>query len=242
MWSIPSPAMNSARSSDQAIHGEPHRRAPLAVHLRTWATVHASICELSPRRGGRACRVAASTSAHAAALLRLLARQRRLRPAPDPRLPWASRSQAHRSLHTRRRRTLRGALALSPGVFALKATKLLPFWSVGHFYPNGTVTLEVTFNAPTGLIAQEIVDSWGTMHLSVTYDGATYKVPISEKMIRALYESFRPNPIDPTVMRATPKIPEWPGCDLCLSHSGPRADRQAAIRRNGDGSRRWWRQ
>src|SRR5258708_9855044 len=54
--------------------------------------------------------------------------QRRLRPAPDPKLPWASRSQAHRSLHTRRRRTLRGALALSPGVFTLKATKLLPFW------------------------------------------------------------------------------------------------------------------
>src|ERR1700751_3280340 len=117
------------------MHGEPHRRAPLAVHLRTWATVHASICELSPGRGGRACRVAASTSAHAAALLRLLARQPRLRPAPDPRLPWASRSQAHRSLHPRRRRTLRGALALSPGVFTLKATKLLPFWSVGHFYP-----------------------------------------------------------------------------------------------------------
>jgi type 1 fimbriae regulatory protein FimB len=66
-------------------------------------------------------------------MLRLLARQPRLRPAPDPRLPWASRSQAHRSLHTRRRRTLRGALALSPGVFTLKATKLLPFWSVGHF-------------------------------------------------------------------------------------------------------------
>src|SRR4029077_12631194 len=94
------------------------------VHLRTWATVHASICELSHRRGGRACRVAASTSAHAAALLRLLARQPRLRPAPDPRLPWAWRSQAHRSLYTRRRRTLRGALALSPGVFTLKATKL----------------------------------------------------------------------------------------------------------------------
>jgi type 1 fimbriae regulatory protein FimB len=36
-------------------------------------------------------------------------------------------------IHTRRRRTLRGALALSPGVFTLKATKLLPFWSVGHF-------------------------------------------------------------------------------------------------------------
>ena len=48
-------------------------------------------------------------------------------------LPWASRSQAHRSLYTRRRRTLRGTLALSPGVSTLKATKLLPFWSVGHF-------------------------------------------------------------------------------------------------------------
>ena len=36
-------------------------------------------------------------------------------------------------LYPRRRRTLRGTLALSPGVFTLKATKLLPFWSVGHF-------------------------------------------------------------------------------------------------------------
>jgi hypothetical protein len=99
----------------------------------SWATVHASIGELSHRLGGRACRVAASTSAHAAALLRLLAGKPRLRPAPDPRLPWASRSQAHRSRYTRRRRALRGALALSPGVFTLKATKLLPFWSVGQF-------------------------------------------------------------------------------------------------------------
>src|SRR5271166_783791 len=74
-----------------------------------------------------------SASAHASKFLRLLPGQPRLRPAADPRLPWASRSQAHRSLHTRRSRTLRGTLALSPGVFALKATKRLPFWSVGHF-------------------------------------------------------------------------------------------------------------
>jgi type 1 fimbriae regulatory protein FimB len=33
----------------------------------------------------------------------------------------------------RRSRMLRGPVALSPGVFTLKATKLLPFWSVGHF-------------------------------------------------------------------------------------------------------------
>ena len=89
--------------------------------------------ELSPRRGGLSCRVAASASAHASPFLRLLTRQSRLRPAADSRLPWPSRSQAQSSLHTGRRRTLRGTLALSPGVFTLKATKLLPFWSVGHF-------------------------------------------------------------------------------------------------------------
>ena len=72
-------------------------------------------------------------------LIRILAgcwsrpKEPRLRPAADPGLPWASRSQAHRSLHPRRRRTLRGPLALSPGVFTLKATKHLPLWSVGHF-------------------------------------------------------------------------------------------------------------
>jgi hypothetical protein len=73
-------------------------------------TVHASISELSHRRGGRACRVAASTSAHAAALcgFSLANRGYGLRLIQDdPRLPWACVERL--------------------------ATKLLPFWSVGHF-------------------------------------------------------------------------------------------------------------
>src|ERR1700730_17850126 len=69
-------------------------------------------------------RVAAGASAPASTFLRLFPRPPRLRPAADPTLPWASLSQAHRLLHPRRRRTLRGPLALSPGVFTLKATKL----------------------------------------------------------------------------------------------------------------------
>jgi type 1 fimbriae regulatory protein FimB len=38
----------------------------------------------------------------------------------------------HTVHYTRVAAGLRGALVLSPGVFTLKATKLLPFWSVGH--------------------------------------------------------------------------------------------------------------
>jgi type 1 fimbriae regulatory protein FimB len=43
------------------------------------------------------------------------------------------RDPKHTVHYTRVAAGLRGALALSPGVFTLKATKLLPFWSVGHF-------------------------------------------------------------------------------------------------------------
>ena len=43
------------------------------------------------------------------------------------------RDPKHTVHYTRVAAGLRGALVLSPGVFTLKATKLLPFWSVGHF-------------------------------------------------------------------------------------------------------------
>ena len=43
------------------------------------------------------------------------------------------RDPKHTVHYTRVAAGLRGALVLSPGVFTLKATKLLPFWSVGQF-------------------------------------------------------------------------------------------------------------
>ena len=72
--------------------------------------------------------------------LRLLARQPRLRPAPDPRLPWD---------------------ALSPGVFTLKATKLLPFWSVGHFQPLlGCPTCACLHPRACGIESPWKLDGW----------------------------------------------------------------------------------
>jgi hypothetical protein len=41
--------------------------------------------------------------------------------------------------------------------------------------PNALVTLKIEFNAPTGLFAQEFIDSWGLMYLSVSYDGEPHE-------------------------------------------------------------------
>jgi integrase len=48
-------------------------------------------------------------------------------------LPWPPRSQAHRPLHPRRRRTLRGALALSLSVFTLSLPNFYRFGALGIF-------------------------------------------------------------------------------------------------------------
>src|SRR5450755_1625033 len=101
---------------DQALHRVTHRGAPLALHLRTRAAAHAAIRELPRRRGSQPRWIAAGASAHAAPLLWIRAGQPRLRPSIDPRLPWPPRSQAHRPLHARCGRTLRGPLALSLSV------------------------------------------------------------------------------------------------------------------------------
>jgi integrase len=90
---------------------------PLAFHLRTRATARTAVRELPRRRSGRARRIAAGASAHDASLLRILARQSRLRSTPDPGLPRTSRSQAHRPLYPHRRRTIRGSMAVSHAAF-----------------------------------------------------------------------------------------------------------------------------
>jgi hypothetical protein len=68
--------------------------------------------------------------------------------------------------------------------------------------PGGSVTLRAEFNPPSGLPAQEFIKVWGKMVLYVTYDGIAQEVSIGEDMTRAMYTSFRPNPIGATVTRA----------------------------------------
>jgi len=63
--------------------------------------------------------------------------------------------------------------------------------------PNARVTLKVEFNAPTGLLAQEFIDSWGLMYLSVSYDDEPHEVKLTAEMTRKLYEAFRPYPLNP---------------------------------------------
>jgi hypothetical protein len=63
--------------------------------------------------------------------------------------------------------------------------------------PNALVTLKTEFSGPTGLLAQEFINSWGLMYLSLIYDGEPHEVKITEQMSRKLYEAFRPYPLDP---------------------------------------------
>jgi hypothetical protein len=68
--------------------------------------------------------------------------------------------------------------------------------------PSALVTLKIEFIAPTGLLAQEFIDSWGLMYLSVSYDGEPHEVKITEEMTRKLYEAFRPYPLNPKTAAA----------------------------------------
>jgi hypothetical protein len=63
--------------------------------------------------------------------------------------------------------------------------------------PNALVTLKMEFSGPTGLSAQQLINSWGLMYLSVTYDGEPHELKITEEMTRRLYEAFRPSPLNP---------------------------------------------
>lgn len=68
--------------------------------------------------------------------------------------------------------------------------------------PNALVTLKAEFSGPTGLLAQEFINSWGLMYLSVCYDGEPHEVKITEDMTRKLYEAFRPYPLNPNTTPA----------------------------------------
>ena len=69
--------------------------------------------------------------------------------------------------------------------------------------PNGLVTLKIEINAPSGLLAQEFINSWGLMYLSVSYNGEPHEVKITEEMTRKLYEAFRPCPLNPQTTSVT---------------------------------------
>jgi hypothetical protein len=88
-----------------------------------------------------------------------------------------------------------GITGATAEVLVVMTTTWHPPSDINPIPPIGILTLQVSFNPPTGLAAQEFINSWATMHLSLTYDGATHKVPIREDMTRALYVSFRPSPI-----------------------------------------------
>jgi hypothetical protein len=62
--------------------------------------------------------------------------------------------------------------------------------------PNGLVTFKIEINAPSGLLAQEFINSWGLMYLSVSYNGEPHEVKITEEMTRKLYEVFQPCPLN----------------------------------------------
>ncbi len=58
------------------------------------------------------------------------------------------------------------------------------------------ITLRAQFNPPNGVPSQDFFNEWKVMHLSVKYDGIIHRILIDEKMVAALFASFRPNPLD----------------------------------------------
>jgi hypothetical protein len=63
--------------------------------------------------------------------------------------------------------------------------------------------LKIEVNAPSGLLAQEFINSWGLMYLSVSYNSEPHEVKITEDMTRKLYEAFRPYPLNPKTAAVT---------------------------------------
>ncbi|MDQ6869348.1 MAG: hypothetical protein M3178_13550 [Pseudomonadota bacterium] len=65
--------------------------------------------------------------------------------------------------------------------------------------PNGILTLRAEFNAPYGIAAVDFFRDWKIMHLITKCDDVPHRIIVNEKMVSALYENFRPNPIGPRV-------------------------------------------
>src|SRR5207248_827871 len=88
---------------DQTLSRDAHRQAAVAVHFRARATDDAERRQLLDAGGRGECRFEERTSAHAAALMRVLPGQHWRRSAHDAGLSWAPRSEAYGALHARGR-------------------------------------------------------------------------------------------------------------------------------------------
>lgn len=84
----------------------------VVVPLRARTSAHPSGGQRSPRDRGAECGACSGAASHAASFLRLSSCQPRLRPSPHPGLSRSSRPQAHCSLHTGCRQSVRESLAL----------------------------------------------------------------------------------------------------------------------------------
>lgn len=62
--------------------------------------------------------------------------------------------------------------------------------------PKAVVTLKAEFNPPTGLPAHEFVEKWSSIRF---YENGTLSKVFDEGTVRAMYASFRPYPIGPSV-------------------------------------------
>jgi hypothetical protein len=67
--------------------------------------------------------------------------------------------------------------------------------------PGRSVTFYAEFNAPHGIPAREFFNEWKVIYLTAKYDGVPHTTIIDEKMVAALYQGFRPNPIEPGPVR-----------------------------------------
>jgi hypothetical protein len=84
--------------------------------------------------------------------------------------------------------------------------------------PNGAIVFQAEFT-PTP--AKEFFENWKTIYVTVLHDGGLIiRKTIDEKMVAAIYASFRPNPIGPQITRKPPASPAALKADAIPEHVG----------------------
>lgn len=72
----------------------------------------------------------------------------------------------------------------------------LPPAAVNTIAANQRMTFRLEFDS---VPARELLEKWKTFQITLVYDSGVSRKDVDERMVRALYENFRPSPIGPQV-------------------------------------------
>ena len=101
-----------------------------------------------------------------------------------------------------------GVTGAEKPVSVLTADGLLPVSEINEVPSGASIVLKWEFDSQKGIDPQDLLNQWGEMRISITYDGERHNLTLTEDMVRAVYSNFQPSPIGPRVTRRLESPPQ----------------------------------